>query len=155
MRTRELCSMQNPVSYTVYGVVASQLGTVDNEFVIQVGHGKHSGKLGRTAANVAHPFTGAKLLPSMLGCAAQSDGTRVSVSEFLDIFYGFRYSFMGPVVAILIAFCIGMWLMTVLALRCDAVAISSIKSDLVEQPVAPDIVHTFGRANMLLFIAGS
>lgn len=39
LRTRVLCLMQNPVSYTVYGVVASQLGTVDNEFVIQVGHG--------------------------------------------------------------------------------------------------------------------
>jgi hypothetical protein len=49
------------------------------------------------------------------------------VSEFLDIFYGFRYSFMGPVVAILIAFCIGMWLMTVLALRYDATVVSLIR----------------------------
>jgi hypothetical protein len=39
LRTCVSCVMQNPVSYTVYGVVASQLGTVDNEFVIQVGHG--------------------------------------------------------------------------------------------------------------------
>jgi hypothetical protein len=50
----------------------------------------------------------------------QADGTRVSVSGFLDNFYGFQYSFMGPVVAILVAFCIGMWLMTVAALRCNS-----------------------------------
>ena len=47
------------------------------------------------------------------------------MSEFLGIFYGFRYSFMGVVVAVLIAFCIGMWLMTVVALRCDAARVNS------------------------------
>lgn len=69
------------------------------------------------------------------------------MSEFLDIFYGFRYSFMGPVVAILIAFCIGMWLMTVVALRYDTTIVSVVKAALFEQPPAPDTMQGFGRAD--------
>lgn len=101
----------NPVSWTVYGVVASQLGTVHDEFVIQASRGSFSTSRGVAIA--------AQWLPTLKqGCALQADGTRVSVSEFLGIFYGFCYSYMGVVTVTLIAFCVGMWLASVAALRC-------------------------------------
>jgi len=170
---------QNPVSWTVYGVVASQLGTVGDELVTQACAVINTVRIRILQATAhctqerrgpvhsrlesAHPVTGLGLRAIHMWCGLkrrlvlsataqpdilppvsadghngavgrrlcadfgsrtvsnsivpQTDGTVLSVADFVRNDFGFRYSYMGVVTATLIAYSVGMWLATVAALR--------------------------------------
>lgn len=84
------------------------------------------GALASREANRAELSRAYHVISWVTAWCAQDDGTRVSVSEFLEQTFGFRYSYMGVVIATLAAFSVGMWLATVASLRCAALGVLAV-----------------------------
>jgi hypothetical protein len=69
------------VAWSLYGLIGSQLGDIDNEFILN------------------------------------QNNQRVSVADFIHQYFGYRYSFLGVVVAIMCGFVLAFWGIVIFAIK--------------------------------------